>query len=249
MEDYLTGYLQVLREYQRKRIEDILKNNEDLYKISSVTEEQFRELVERLAVDHKQLTEFIPQTDKLDPDSYNEFFSNVYVDLNLLFLDSLMIESATTNYERIFDGIISDLSSEIKTLTQQVDNLRLVNEGEDGLIVVSRSFESSTEMEDRDKFSSLFVDRDGTPIESASFERTHDQYYIGLSKTKDTDCLRNESGKVTAKIKIEDRRGKPVSIDNPDRYKLENAIDDSDTTYWAEVVLVDQPINSSMYKA
>lgn len=249
MEDYLNGYLQVLPEYQRRRIEDILKDNQNLYNISSVTEDQFKEIIDQLAEDHNPLTSFLPQLDKLDDELFNTFFSNVHVDLNLLFLESHLIESATTNYERIFDGIISDLNKEVRALRQRVESLKLVNEGEDGLIVEKRSFESSSEMEDRNKFSSLFVDRDGSSIPSIVFERSHDQYFGALSKTNTSDCLRNEKGTPTAKIEIADRRGLPISVNNPDRYKLENAIDASSDTYWAEVVLVDEPINSDMYKA
>jgi hypothetical protein len=248
MEDYLKGYLEVLPEYQRRRIEDTLKDNQNLYNISSVTEDEFREIINQLAEEHKQLTNVIPQIDKLDEELYNTFFTNVYVDLNLLFLESLMIESATTNYERIFDGIISDLDKEVKALRQRVESLRLVSEGEDGLVVEKRSFDSSTEMEDRNKFSSLFVDRDGTPIKSASFERKHDQYFIGLSKTHQADALRNDQGATTASINIEERRGLPIGTDKPERYKLENAIDGSPETYWAEVVLTDVPINTPMKK-
>jgi hypothetical protein len=248
MDNYLAGYLEVLPAYQRERIEEILKNNQDLYNIASVTEEAFKEIIAQLAEEHKPLTGYIPQLDKLDSDLYNSFFGNVHIDLNMLFLESLLIESATTNYERIFDGIVSDLSKETKALRDRVDSLRLVSEGEDGLIVQKRSFESATEMEDREKFSSLFVDRDGSPIPSTSFERKHDQYFIGLSKTHQSDALRDEQGNTTATIKIEDRRGVPIAVDNQERYKLENAIDSSPETYWGEVILTDEPINSEMKK-
>jgi hypothetical protein len=248
MENYLKGYLEVLPPYQRERIEDILKENQNLYNINSVTEDQFREIINQLAKEHKPMTIFAPQIDKLDADLYNSFFTNVHVDLNLLFLESLLIESATTNYERIFDGIVSDLNKEIKALRDRVESLRLVGEGEDGLIVQKRSFESSTEMEDREKFSSLFVDRDGTSIPSAVFERKHDQYYTALSKTHQLDALRDDQGTTTATIKIEDRRGIVIETGTPERYRLDNAIDGSPETYWAEVVLVDEPINSEMRK-
>lgn len=248
MENYLNGYLQVLPESQRRKIEDIIKNNQDLYSISSVTESEFKAIIDRLAEDHQPLTNPIPQIDKLDAELFNSFFTNAYVDLNMGFLEHLMIESATANYERIFDGIISDLDKEIKSLRQRVESLRLVSEGEDGLIVQKRSFESTTEMEDRNKFSSLFVDRDGTPINSAVFERKHDQYYIALAKTAETDALRN-NGVVTATIKVEDRRGTPVSLGKePERYRIENALEADPNKYWAEVVLTDEPINSQMKK-
>lgn len=249
MEDYLKGYLEVLPPYQRQRIEDILKDNQDLYNISAVAEEQFKEIIAQLAEDHKPLTSNAPQIDRLDADLFNSFFSNVHVDLNMLFLESLLIESATTNYERIFDGIISDLNKETKALRERVDSLRLVSEGEDGLIVQKRSFESSTEMEDREKFSSLFVDRDGTSIPSVAFEQKHDKYFAALSKTNHVDCLRDEQGATTAILTLEDRRGVVIKTDYAERYKLDNAIDGSQETYWAEVVLSDEPITTEMKKS
>jgi hypothetical protein len=249
MQNYLAGYLKVLPEYQRQQIENILEDNNSLYNADNVSEEQFAELMKQLAINHKPLTISVPQTDKLDDTLYNSFFSSVFMDLNMLFLESQLIESATTNYDRIFEGIISDLNNEISSLRERVDSLRLLNEGEDGLIVEKRSFESITEMEDPNKFSSLFVDRDGSPCTPVAFERVHDQYFCALSKTLKTDVLHNDQGVTTAKIEITDRRGTPIRVNNPDRYKLENAIDGSTDTYWGEVVLVPEPLNISMKKA
>lgn len=248
MQDYLSGYLQVLPEHQRKRIEDIIKDNDSLYNISSITEEEFRELMNRLAEEHQPLTSLAPQVDKLDDELHNTFFSNVHVDLNMLFLEEMLIESATTNYERIFDGIISDLAKETNTLRNRVESLRLTSEGEEGLIIEKRSFESPTEMEDRNVYSTFFLDRDGAPIKNVVFERKHDQYFIGLAKTKEIDCLRDSQNMPTATIKIEDRRGIPTSVDRPERYALGNAIDGNPESYWAEVVLSDEPINTGMVK-
>jgi hypothetical protein len=249
MQNYLAGYLQVLPEYQRQQIENILKDNKSLYNIDNVSEQEFAEMMKQLAIDHEPLTINVPQTDKLEPDLYNSFFSSVYMDLNMLFLENHLIESATTNYDRIFEGITSDLNKEISSLRERVDSLRLLNEGEDGLIVEKRSFESTSEMEDPTKFSSLFIDRDGTAATPVAFERVHDQYFCALSKTKLTDALRNDQGVTIATIEITDRRGTPIKVNNPDRYKLANAIDGSTDTYWAEVVLVPEPISIEMKKA
>lgn len=248
MEDYLQGYLQVLPDYQRKRIEDILKEHSNLYNISSVSEEQFGELISRLTDEHKPLTQALLQEDKLDPDRFNQFFTNMHVDLNLLFLETLLSESATTNYERIFDGIIGDLNREVRALSERVESLRLVSEGEDGLLVRKQNFENATDMEDRSAFASLFVDRDGTPAPSAVFEQKHDQYFVALGKTKETDALRNEQGLPSATIRVVERRGVPIVTSETERYQLENATDSSPETYWAEVVLADEPITTAMKK-
>lgn len=250
MQDYLKGYLEVLPEYQRRRIEDIVRENQELFNINSLTEQEFAETINRLSKDHEQLTIFVPQGDKLDDELFNTFFSNLHVDLNLMFMESQLIENATINYDRIFDGIISDLEKEVRSLRNRVKSLRLVSEGEDGLIVKQYTFDDKSEMEtNRNKYSHLFKDRDGSDVPDVAVERIHDQNFIVLSKTKEVDCLHNEFGDTTASIQITDRRGAPVNLaTSKTTYKLENAIDGSLDTYWGEVILVDEPIHIDMPK-
>jgi hypothetical protein len=253
MEDYLNGYLQVLPEYQRRKIEEVIKDNTDLYNFNSISEEQFKQIIDKLAIDHEQLSEFIPQVEKLDEDLYNSYFSNIHVDLNLMFLESELLENANANYGRIFDGIISDLQKEVTKLSQRVKSLRLVSEGEDGLIVKDYDFSDKSKMETNvEENKHLFLDRDQNDGEEPStysvvIERNHDDHYLALAKTNEVDCIRTTNGKPTAKIKIEDKRGKPIQKEN-DMYPLENAIDGDPDTYWAEVVLTNEPLHLSMDK-
>jgi hypothetical protein len=253
MEDYLSGYLQVLPDYQRRKIEEIVKDNKDLYNFNSITEEQFQQIIDRLEIDHEQLSEFIPQLDKLDEELFNSFFSNVHVDLNLMFLESQLLENANANYGRIFDGIISDLQKEVNALSSRVNSLRMVSEGEDGLIVKEYSFSDKSQMETNvEENKHLFLDRDqldgeepDTPM--SVIERNHDNHYLVLAKTKEMDCIRDRNGNPTAKIQVTDRRGIPVKKVY-DGWPLDKAIDGDPDSYWAEVVLTDEPLHLSMNK-
>lgn len=249
MENYLQGYLQVLPEYQRRRIEEIIQENQDLFNIDNLKEEEFKEIINRLAEDHEKLSVFVPQVNQLDADLFNAFFSNIHIDMNLMYLESQMIESASTNYSRIFDGILYDLEQELKALREKVNSLRLVSEGEDGLIVKSYSFNDKSQMEtDDERYRHLFMDRDGSYAERAVIERNHDQNFLSLAKTKEVDCLHNKEGESTAKIRIEDQRGIPIPLSEAKRYHINNAIDGSEDTYWACVVLSDEPITMRMDK-
>lgn len=250
MQDYLRGYLEVLPEYQRQRIEDIVRENQELFNINALNEQEFAEVIGRLAKEHRQLTSFIPQEDKVDDKLYNTFFSNLHVDLSLMFIESQLIESATMNYERIFDSMISDLEKEVKSLRNRINSLRLVSEGEDGLIVRQYGFDDKTQVEtNRNKYSHLFKDRDGSDIPDVTLERTQDQHFVTLSKSHETDCLHNEEGETTATIEVVERRGTPVKLNTSNgASKIENAIDGSFDTYWGEVILADEPIHIDMKK-
>lgn len=249
MKDYLTGYLEVIPESQRRKIQDIIQENQELFNISSLSEKEFGQLIAQLTEQHRQLTVFAPQMDKLDPNLYNSFYSNLHVDLNLMFAEAQLIESATVNYDRIFDGIIADLEKEVQTLRNRVNSLKLTSEGEDGLIVKQYSFDDKSQMEtDRNKYSHLFKDRDGSDIPDIVMEGNKGENFIVLGKTDEVDCLHNEVGTTTATIAITDRRGAPIMLANNSKYVLDNAIDSSTDSYWGEVILVDEPINVEMIK-
>lgn len=248
MDNYLNGYLEVLPPYQRQKIEEIIEENRSLYGITEVTEDAFRKLIEELAKSHQPASAMVPQVDRLDPELYNTYKMNMHIDLNALFLETLMMESAVANFESIFDGILSELEQAVGALKERVDGLRSIRPGEYGANIRKETFESKNSMADEVRYPNLFTDRDGTIVTPARFERQHDQYYITLPKTKQVDALRPR-GIPTATIEVVERRGRPVHInDGPERYHLDNAIDGNPSTYWAEVVLVDAPIKSEMRK-
>lgn len=249
MQDYLTGYLSVIPDSQRKKIQDIIQENQELFNISSLNEKEFAMLIAQLTQQHQQLTVFVPQMDKLDEELYNSFYSNLHVDLNLMFAEAGLIESATMNYDRIFDGIVADLEKEVQSLRTRVNALKLTGEGADGLIVKQYSFDDQSQMEtDRTKYAHLFKDRDGSDIPSIVMEGSKGENFIVLGKTDEIDCLHDETGSTTAKIEITDRRGTPIQVANNSKYKLANAIDSSTDSYWGEVILVNDTISSEIPK-
>jgi hypothetical protein len=161
-----------------------------------------------------------------------------------MFAESSLVDQALQNYSRLYDGILADLSKEIKSLRERINNLHLVAEGEDGLIVKSFDFRNTTDAEmDRASFGYMFIDRDGTPIEDCLIQRSTDLSYLSLNKTRELDKIHDEAGRPVAQLALTDYRGTPVAKTT---YPVTNAIDDSAESYWAEIVLSDDPINIAM---
>jgi hypothetical protein len=243
MKDYLEGYLDVIPQSERTKIQEVLKSNREIVG-ASVTENEFIQIIKKILEDHKRLTEEVVQGERLGSNAYNQFFGNVQVDLNVMFAESNLIERALMSYDRLYDGIVADLAKEIKALRERVNSLRLVAEGEQGLIVKAVDFANSADIEtDREKFAHLFKDRDGTDIEDIAIERNDDDSFLRLGLTKSIDKMRDAEGKVVAAIKVTDKRGAPMT---QTKYGIDNAIDSSRDTYWAEVVLTDEPITTAM---
>jgi hypothetical protein len=244
MKNYLEGYLDVLPQGQQSKVQDVLKATKGSIDAGVITEAEFKELVRRIAEDHEQLTTYLPQVEKVDDVLHNAFFSKVSTDINLMYAESQLIERALGSYDRLYDGILSDLSKEIKSLAEKIGSLRLVAEGENGLIVKTYDFGNNSAIEtDRVKYAHLFKDRDGSDIPDVVIERTGDVSYIGLAKSMNQDHLRDSLGNTTATLNKIDYRGVPIP---QTAYPVGNAIDSSTDSYWGEVVLVDDVVNVGM---
>lgn len=240
MKNYLVGYLDILPSSQRSKIEDLIKSSE-VAKATTVNVDEYSALIKKIVAEHNQLSVDIPQIDRVDPDLYNKFFNNLQVDMNLMFLESELIDQAINNYERLYDGILGELNGEIKALRERINSLHLVAQGEDGLIVKTVDFTNTTSMEtDRTSFSHMFKDRDGSDIADIIIQKNVDHSYIALGTVTNIDYLHDANGAITATIAVVDQRGVPVKQTT---YPPSNAIDNSTSSYWGEVVLVDDQIN------
>lgn len=241
MKNYLDGYLDVLPQGQSSKVEDVLKATRSSIDTGIVTEAEFKELVRRIAEEHEQLTEYIPQVEKVDDLLHNAFFGKVSTDVNLMFAESQLVERAIGSYERLYDGILGDLSKEIKALRERIYSLRLVAEGENGLFVKTVDFSDNSSIEtDRTKYAHLFRDRDGSEVPDATIRRVGEISYATLGQITGKDRLRDESGNPIAQLVVVDFRGEPV---DQSTYPISNAIDDSTDSYWGEVVLADEEVN------
>lgn len=244
MKNYLEGYLDVLPQGQQSKVEDILKATRTSIDAGVITEAEFKQLVQKIAEEHEQLTKYIPQVEKVDDVLHNSFFSKVGTDIGLMFAESQLIERALGSYDRLYDGIFADLNKEIKALRERINSLRLVAEGENGLIVKAFNFTNSTDAEtDRETFGHLFLDRDGSEIPDVLVERTGDRSYIGLAKDTNQDRVHDASGNATASLVKVDYRGVPGEQNT---FPVSNAIDSSPESYWGEVVLADEEVNVAL---
>ncbi|BCO16130.1 hypothetical protein_gp077 [Bacillus phage vB_BceM_WH1] len=247
MNSYLKGYLEVLPKSQRIEVERVLQNYDDLFN-TVYTEEEFKRALATVAEKHEPLSKLLLQTDRLDSEIHNQIGANMQVDLNYLFHNSLLLEKITASYDHIFDGMLADMQKEVTALGQQIDAIHFIKKGEVGLILRGDDFTSQANREIyTEETAYLFCDRNGKELPVAPIERTHDQYNLQIQKTRDVNAIMNERGEITAKIEVVDRRGTPLPTISED-YVLSNAMDGSSQTYWADIVITDEPIQMTMPK-
>lgn len=161
IQPYLESYLKILPESQRKDITEFLMKNED-FRASVVSDYDFSRLLDQINEERAQLTEYLPQMDKLDSSRHNDFMSRVYGDLNYLFAESDLIERAVENISTLNAGNLSTIQGEINKLKAKVKALKLVLFESENTIGITEQFNNKATLET--KTSNLYVDKDGTPI-------------------------------------------------------------------------------------
>lgn len=248
--DYLQNYLSVLPNYDREQVDQLINENMDLLEVKTITKEEFEALIQQLANKQEKVTTLKPTGEIIDAEHFNDFHSNVELDLKRLYQSHLIVEKVIANYDRILRGTLDDIKREVDSLSARVEELNLKAKGEDGLVIRSYGFDEkdkSLYMEtNTSEYSHLFMDRDGsTLLPSAELNRSFQQHYLSLPIREVNNCLESENGKVTAKIKV---LYSPSNVISDGNHPLKHAIDDSLDTYWAQAVTVKTPAYTEINK-
>lgn len=247
--DYLQNYLSVLPEYDRQEVEKLIQDNTDLLEVKVISKEEFEALLQKLANRKDKVTTLEPTDEKLDAEHFNNMHSNVELDLKRLYQSHLAVEKVIANYNRILKGGLDDIKREVDALETRVEELNLKAKSEDGLILKTYGFEEKNKdkhMEtDKNKYAHLFLDRDGTPIESATLNRSFHQHYLSLPIEVVEDGLHRKDGSSTAKVKLIYQPDNAMSDIN---HPIKHCIDGSDETYWAQAVVTSRPAYSKVPK-
>lgn len=233
---YLSDYLKVIPKIDQERVLQMIRENEELFLVENLSEDQFEALIKMLVEEEYQATSLVDLGEKVEAAPFNEFFSNTAIDMIQLFEKQNLLEGAARNYDRIYQGNLDEMKRAIDALERRTRDLELENKIEANVIVESYDF---TEEDRKNKFelftpetSYLFEDRDGQTIGAIELTRTLHVHYGALGKTKRVNRLLNDKNQTTAKIKMKYVSPYTVGINNP-VYSIEKAIDDSTETFWS----------------
>jgi hypothetical protein len=242
-------YLLSLPSFDQQAVQKIIEENADAYKIETLSDEDFQAILNRLQTIGLPLAQYEKGNEKTDASAFNDFFSKTNIDLEKMYHYHIETEKIIANYDRILNGVLGNLESEVSRLQERIEELNLTSEREDGLVVKTFGFEDEKRNEvmenDRQTYAHLFTDRDGTVLEDNTLVRQFHQYYLSLPNDKQVDALRDELGNVTAKIDVLFRYANAnTSVDHP----LELSIDESSDTYWSEIVTSRGTLTTTIYK-
>lgn len=243
---YYNDYLKVLPSVDVEEIRKVIQENQDIMTIKNLTEEEFKQLLDVVAVEETPVTQPVELTEKIEAQHFNDFYANVQIDLAHLFMEQNQLEGLAENYNRIFDGNIEDIKNHVEKLKQKVIELDMEKEGEAGLTVFSYNFDPNQESQFLEKDPSavsqnLWLDRDGTVLQPITVSRKFHHYFGSLGRTKKVNALEDDAGNRTASVKLLYQSPYTISATS-DGYGIENIIDGNEQTFWYSVAL--KPDNS-----
>jgi hypothetical protein len=240
MNEYLNGYLSVIPLDQRQQIVSEIMTDQNVY--PNIDQNDYEALIKKLAEGKEKLTQYIKvvgDIDKLSPEQFMTFHGQVYADLYYLFRIADLIEKAVINYEYIHAAELSSLQREIDKLKIRINDLKLRSEEKSTVFTTTENFSNTSTMESPTNYAHLYTDRDGTtPLPYVQFQPVGSSNQITLNVIDSVNRL--SSG---VEIKVADYRPQPV---NQVQYPITNAIDDSLTSFWGEVVLTTEEVNVAL---
>lgn len=238
---YYDDYLKVLPKVDADIVRSFIEENQEILTIKNLTEEEFKRLIDSVVSKESPVTQKVKLSPKIKAEEFNEFYSNLSLDLIHLFLEQNLIEGITENYDRIFEGNIQEVKNHLEKLKQRVSDLDMQREGEQGLVLESYNFDPVSEYQHIEKdqssvSSQLWVDRDGSILEPVVTSRNFSHYFASLTKREEVNVLRNSKGELTATIEILEES--PYVVENPSsNFGIENAISGEENRFWYSVAL------------
>lgn len=243
MSKFLDDFLITMPTTQRRKLMELLdlKRKEGLIRSNYELEAELERLLADLNGQEGGPTfKARPQDKRIESKSYNENMNEIAFDLTTLFDASANIERLMQDNKQLSRSLLSSIKKNIMTLQSKMERHKMLIKNTDGFIDgIHEQFNAPEYTEtDEKNLQTLRKDRFDKYLDS-----THSAENIGdalqLAGVETIDQLKTNYGRRLAKMEILNRTGAPS--ENPE-HGVDKAIDGSLDTYWAESILVDQPI-------
>lgn len=242
MSKFLEDFLVTMPETQRKKLMELM-NQSDQNMLRSP--EQLKLELERLLNEIEKSNggptfQARQQNERIDSRSFNENMDEIAFDLASIFETSSVLDRFLTDNQQLSRSLLSDIQKKILTLQSSLKRYNLLVNGSDQFAdVIHEQFNAETYTETDEKMLKVLRrDRYNNYLDSLyNTENIGDA--LQLAGIETIDQLKTRYGQKLSRIKVRNRIGYPSQNSE---HGINKAIDGSLETYWAESVLVDEPI-------
>lgn len=247
MSKFLDDFLITMPDTQRKKLLELLdlRQQQGILKSNYELEMELQKLMADLDKREGGPTfQARPQSNQVESKSYNANMDEILFDLVTIFEASNTIDRLMQDNKQLSRSLLTGIRKKINTLRSQLERHKLLLQNSDTFVdSVHDSFAAPQ-----------YTENDETVLKSMRKNR-YDKYMdstygaenvgdaLQLAGTETIDQLKNNYGKRLARIEVLNRTGH--ASDNPN-HTIMQAIDGSIDTYWAESILVDEPITQDI---
>lgn len=236
MADYLQGYLSILPESQRQKLLSYINKDQD---ISGKSDEELTQATEDIIEKIGQATSIMQYREmagRSNSAEYNSMMAEIYTDLLSLYTESTNIDRVITNNHALNNSILASLHKQLAIIERKLDSLNVLADNNEGFTSAKKeSFVDESLYQNY--IDSLYVDKDGYKYPVRRMADVVGGALVLSSVPTGNICM-------SSTMEILQQTGEAFRGDNVHQPAM--AIDGSDATFWAEVILVDEPINVDM---
>jgi hypothetical protein len=230
-------------ETQRQKLMELLELKQQQGLIKS--EYELKAELDRLMSDLSQYEgkptfQARPQSGRTNSADYNKNMEEIAFDLMTIFSASAKIDQIINDNQQLTRSMLAELKKRIQMIDSQIERYKLIMQNTDGFVEgVHEQFAAHQYTEtSKEALQLLRKDRYGQYLgDKYQAEIVADRLQLASYET--IDQLKNPYGRKLASIRVINRVGAMAT--NPE-HPIDHAIDGSSESYWAEVVLADEPI-------
>ncbi|KUF34436.1 hypothetical protein AMR94_02230 [Bacillus sp. G3(2015)] len=247
MTKFLDDFLITMPTTQRKKLIELLELQQKEGKIKTNYEMQAeleKLLTELDGKNNGPTFQARMQSKQTNSKSYNENMEEIAFDLATLFEASSTIDRFIDDNKQLSKSLLATIRKNVYALQTKVNRYKLIMKNTDGFVDgIHEQFKAPEYIETNETvLQSLRKDRFDKYLDSTFLaENVGDA--LQLAGVETIDQLRTNYGRKLAHINVLNRTGYPS--ENPN-HTIDQAIDGSLNTYWAESILVDQPIKQNI---
>ena len=247
MSKFLNDFLVSMPALQKEKLEALLKQRQEDGYIKS--EEEFKRELEKLisqldSNENEPVFKAIHQSGQTDSETYNQNWEDISFDISTIFQASNSIDRLINNHHQISRSTLSDFRKKINIMKDKVNGFKMLIDNKESSSDVIHEYYSQPEFRETNDAILDIMRRDRFgERRSKLYEAENIGDMLQLGRIESTDQLKTNYGRKLANISVRNRIG--LKAEN-DKYPIENAIDGSPYSFWAESVLMDDVIQQDI---
>jgi hypothetical protein len=247
MSKFLNDFLVTMPTTQRSKLLELLemKQKEGLirsdYELQAELERLMNDIESRQGGPTFQARQ---QSGQTDSKSYNSNMEEIAFDLMTLFDASATIDRLMGENKQLSKSLITSVKKQIFALQSRLERHRMLLKNTDGFVDgIHESFISPQCTEANEKELKTFRKDRFDMYLNKDYSAEHVGNALQLAGLETIDQLKTNYGRRLARVEVINRTGH--ASENPE-HGIEKAIDGSLDSYWAESILVDEPITQNI---